>query len=118
MKPFFLTLLLFSINAFASLDCLSTDKQGYRLIVVDKDAPQAILTVRYKGQTVYEKLVTGERGLGTRFTYTSAPFTNENDAPAQLYLEVFNAYTQIQGHFQEGAYLPVVPYMQLVCKPF
>ena len=116
MKLFFLTMVLYSTNVFASLNCISTDKPGYRLTIVNKVIPQSTLTVRYKEKILYRKLVTSEINAPLVWSYTSAEFTNRNNAPAQVYISVSKINTALQGQFSEGSYLPVVPYLQLVCE--
>ena len=120
MKLFFITTMLFSFNALASLDCLSTDKDklGYRLVIIEKIGSPSTLTIQYKGRNIYKKTVTSTLESNNSRSYSSSPFTNKNNAPAGLYVNVFRAYTQIAGSFNEGSYLPVVPYLQLVCQKF
>lgn len=115
MKLLFLTAVLFSAQAFASVDCVSTDILGYRLIITQKIGSPSVLTVLYKGRQIYRKGVveTPDRD-GMRFV--SLGFTNANRAPASLDVSVYREGFVLKGGFSEGSYLPLVPYMQLLCK--
>lgn len=123
MKHMFVTVILFSVNAFATLDCQSTDadKLGYRLIVTKKTPPRSVLTIKYKGKNIHQEIVRWSAKLGgSAGYYRSLPFTNRNNAPAQLYLNIRKIYTQnqIEGNFSESSDHPVVPNLQLSCKIF
>jgi hypothetical protein len=120
MKLFFTLITLLSINAFASFDCQSTDadKQAYRLLIVERIGAPSTLTVQYKGQNVYHKGVVSTTEPNDSMSYTSLSFTNKNKAPAGLFVNLYRSGSQILGNFNEGSYLPVVPYLQLRCKLF
>jgi hypothetical protein len=59
-----------------------------------------------------------ETAAGNGMSYSSLNFTNKNNAPARLFVSVYRNGNNILGHFNEGSYVPVVPYLQLKCQQF
>lgn len=118
MKLFFTMMILFSISAFASFDCQSAnfDKSGYRLLIVEKLGAPTTLTVQYLGQSIYSKDVVRGTEPNNSLFYRSSLFTNKNNTLAGLYVNIYRNGSQILGVFNEGSYLPVVPYLQLLCR--
>ena len=116
MRLLFIATILSSITAFASFDCTSTDKPGYRVIAISRIGAPSTVTVKYNDKNIYHKPVVDSPDRNGQ-TFMSLGFTNKKNAPSSLFLNVYQNENQaLIGQFNEGSWAPVVPSLQLECK--
>jgi len=116
MRSFVITFIaLFSLSAYADLECRSAEAPQYRIIT--KGESPAILQVEEGGKVIHKKAVVVSY-LPKSVDMMSPQFMNKRRATASLFLSVYQSEDakEILAIFSEGSFLPVVPNLQLTCQ--
>lgn len=118
-----LTVLLvlgFTNQAMAiSLECRSETPYavGGRLIIKLGGFTDT-LTVEWNGKAIYQDIPVVESVLRDRNTYTSPGFKNKNNAPANLFAQIYRKDGKVRFEFSESSYVPVAPGLGGECRQF
>ena len=117
MKLLIIFITLFSVNALASFDCTNKRKHGFQVLAIERVGEPSTLTILQEGKEIYHKPVVVSHEARDVVKFRSLAFTNDNDAPAELFLTVYTKDVYLAlAVFGETSFLPVVPQLQFTCK--